>query len=75
MLNAELGYQFCKKWRVSAEFLNMLDRKDSDIDYAYESRVLPGLTTSGEPAGESTFTRVAHPVEPFQVRFGLTRRF
>jgi hypothetical protein len=75
MLNAELGYQFCKKWRVSAEFLNMLDRKDSDIDYAYESRVQRGLTKAGEPVAESTFTRVAHPVEPFQVRFGLTRHF
>jgi len=75
MLNAELAYQLCIKWRVSAEFLNMLDRQDSDIDYAYESRVLPGLTKSGKPVGESTFTRVAHPVEPFQLRFGLTRHF
>jgi len=55
--------------------LNMLDRNDSDIDYAYESRVLPGLTSSGTPVGASAFTRVAHPVEPFQVRFGLTRSF
>ena len=35
LLNGEIGYQFFKKWRVSAEFLNMLDRKDADIDYAY----------------------------------------
>jgi hypothetical protein len=75
MLNGELGYQISRKWHVSAEFLNMLDRNDSDIDYAYESRVLPGLTSSGTPVGASAFTRVAHPVEPFQVRFGLTRSF
>ncbi|MDR3793569.1 MAG: TonB-dependent receptor [Terracidiphilus sp.] len=67
MLNGELSYQLKKKWRVSVEFLNMLDRSDSDIDYAYESRIAP--------TAASTFTRVAHPVEPFQVRFGLKRTF
>jgi hypothetical protein len=75
LLNGELGYQIKKKWRVSAEFLNMLDRKDSDIDYAYESRVIPGITSGGTPIGPSVFTRVAHPVEPFQVRFGFGRSF
>jgi len=75
MLNGELGYQIKKKWHVSAEFLNMLDRADSDIDYAYESRVAPGLTSAGTPIGAAEFTRVAHPVEPFQVRFGLKRTF
>jgi len=75
MLNGELGYQIKKKWRVSVEFLNMLDRSDSDIDYAYESRVVPGITPGGTPIGPSVFTRVAHPVEPFQVRFALGRSF
>jgi len=75
MINGELGYQIKKKWHVSAEFLNMLDREDSDIDYAYESRVTSGLTAGGTPIGAAEFTRVAHPVEPFQVRFGLKRTF
>lgn len=75
MFNGELGYQIKKKWHVSAEFLNMLDREDSDIDYAYESRVTPGLTSGGTPIGTAEFTRVAHPVEPFQARFGLRRSF
>jgi len=63
MLNAGLGYQINKSWRVSAEFLNLLNRRDSDINYAYESRITP--------TAASAFTNVYHPVEPFQVRFGL----
>jgi hypothetical protein len=67
LLNGEVGYQINKKWRISSEFLNLLDRSDSDIDYAYVSRITPTATP--------TFTRVFHPVEPFQVRFGLHYRF
>ena len=67
LLNAEIGYQFGEKWSVSAEFLNLLNRRDHDIDYAYESRITP--TAMPE------FTDVFHPVEPFQVRFGLRRSF
>jgi hypothetical protein len=67
LLNGELGYQINKKWRVSAEFLNLLNRRDSDIDYAYTSQITP----TAAPA----FTRVFHPVEPFQVRFWLSRTF
>jgi len=67
LLNAELGYQINKKWRFFAEFLNLLNRRDHDIDYAYESRIAP----TADPA----FTDVFHPVEPLQVRFGLRRTF
>ena len=67
LLNAEVGYKINKTWCISAEFLNLLDRRDSDIDYAYASRITPTATPE--------FTRVAHPVEPFQVRFGLHYRF
>jgi hypothetical protein len=45
----------------------LLNRRDSDIDYAYISQITPTAT----PA----FTRVYHPVEPFQVRFALGRNF
>jgi hypothetical protein len=67
LLNAEAGYQINKTWRISVEFLNLLDSRDHDIDYAYTSRITPTAT----PA----FTDVFHPVEPFQVRMGLTARF
>jgi hypothetical protein len=49
------------------EALNLLNRKDHDIDYAYTSRITP--------TGDAAFTDVFHPVEPFQMRFGLRRTF
>ncbi len=67
LLNGQVGYQINKTWRFSAEFLNVLNRRDHDIDYAYESRITP--------TDASAFTDVFHPVEPFQVRFGLHFRF
>ena len=67
LLNGGIGYQINKTWSVSAEFLNLLNRRDHDIDYAYTSQITPTAT----PA----FTNVFHPVEPFQVRFGLHFRF
>jgi hypothetical protein len=63
LLNAEIGRQINRTLRVSVEFLNLLNRKDHDIDYAYTSQITP----TAEPA----FTDVFHPVEPFQVRVGL----
>jgi len=67
LLNAELGYQINKTWRLQAEFLNLLNRHDHDIDYAYTSQITP----TAAPA----FTDVFHPVEPFSVRAGLKISF
>ena len=67
LLNGEVGYRISESWRVSAEFLNLLDRSDHDIDYAYESQITP----TAAPA----FTDVFHPVEPFQMRFQLGKTF
>jgi len=67
LLNAEVSYRITRKWSFLVEFLNLLNRRDHDIDYAYESRVTP--------AADSAFTDVFHPVEPLQVRFGLRRTF
>jgi hypothetical protein len=67
LVNAGVGYQVNRKWAISVDFLNLLDRKDHDIDYAYESRITP----TADPA----FTDVFHPVEPFQIRVALSRTF
>ena len=67
LLNAEAGYQINQTWRVTAEVLNLLDRHDHDIDYAYVSRV--------SPTAAAAFQDVYHPVEPVQLRIGLTAIF
>jgi hypothetical protein len=67
LLNGLISYEFSEKWRISVELLNLLNRRDHDIDYAYTSQVTP--------TGTQAFTDVFHPVEPIQVRFGLERSF
>jgi hypothetical protein len=67
LLNAEVRYQLSKKWSFFVEALNLLNRKDHDIDYAYTSRITP--------TADAAFTDVFHPVEPFQMRFGFRRTF
>ncbi|GAC1430421.1 MAG: hypothetical protein NVS1B11_13560 [Terriglobales bacterium] len=67
LFNADVCYRINDKWRISAEFLNLFNRRDHDIDYAYESRIAP--------TADSAFTSVFHPVEPLQVRFELVRSF
>jgi len=67
LLNAGVSYRINRQWRFAVEFLNLLNRRDHDIDYAYESRI--------SPTADSAFTDVFHPVEPFAVRFGLRRNF
>jgi hypothetical protein len=67
LLNGEVGYRFNQRWRIAAELLNLPNRRDHDIDYAYTARITP--------AGAAEFTDVFHPVEPFQLRFALVRTF
>ena len=67
LLNAQVGYKINKTWTVSAEVLNLLNRRNHDIDYAYESRITPASASNTEIH--------FHPVEPIQVRFALTARF
>jgi hypothetical protein len=67
LLNAQLGWRINKTWTVSAEILNLLDRRDQDIAYFYASRVRPG-----DPVVEQIHF---HPVEPIQARVAVTARF
>lgn len=67
LLSAGVGYRFRKTWTVSAEVFNLLNRRDHDIEYAYESRVRPG--------DAAVMQRHYHPVEPIQARFMISARF
>ena len=67
LMNLGFGYEIDEKWHFSADLLNLLDRRNDDITYSYISRITP--------TGAAAFTNVFHPAEPFQVRFGLERRF
>ena len=67
LLNAEVGYRIYEKLRVSVTFLNLFNRRDYDIDYAYVSQIAPTAT----PALADVF----HPAEKFQVRAGIERTF
>jgi hypothetical protein len=67
LLNGSVGYRINETWRVSADLLNLLNRHDHDIDYAYTSRITPTASPG--------FTDVFHPVEPFQVRIGIRGTF
>jgi outer membrane receptor protein involved in Fe transport len=63
-----LGYKIDRRWALSLDAFNLFDRKASDIDYYYASR-LPG-----EPA-EGVDDIHYHPVEPRTVRLTLKAVF
>lgn len=67
LLSAQIGYRFSKTWTIEAEVFNILDRKDSDIEYYYESNTTP-IGTASEAIH-------FHPVEPISARVALTARF
>ena len=64
LVNARAGYAFSKTTKLQADVFNLLNRKDHDIDYFYESRL------AGEPApvADTHF----HPVEKRALRLTLT---
>jgi outer membrane receptor protein involved in Fe transport len=91
LVNVGASYKFNKNWSLVGEVLNLFDRRDHDVDYAYVSQITPaaGLGLPATPpttlAGQeqvasvvdanAAFTRVMHPVEPIQARFSLRYSF
>jgi outer membrane receptor protein involved in Fe transport len=49
LVNLEAGYTFSRALRVAVDVFNLLDARDSDIDYFYTSR-LPGEPADGVDA-------------------------
>jgi outer membrane receptor protein involved in Fe transport len=91
LVNFEASYRFNRNWSLVGEVLNVFNRRDHDVDYAYVSQIAPasvlGLpaapptTLAGQEAvaaavdANAAFTRVMHPVEPVQARFTLRYSF
>ena len=67
IVNSEIGYACNASFKLSAEVLNLLDSKNNDITYFYDSQL----------AGESTAVPCIHfhPVEPRQLRVTLRGTF
>ncbi len=68
LASLRVGYNFNKNVKVAVDAFNLFNRRDSDIDYYYTSR-LPG-----EPAGGVDDVHF-HPVEPRTARVTLSARF
>jgi hypothetical protein len=64
LVNARVGYTVTKQVRAYLDVFNLFDRKASDIDYFYASRL------QGEPAGGVNDVHF-HPVEPRALRATL----
>jgi len=60
------GYKLTPNVRVALDVFNLFDKKASDIDYFYESRL------TGEAAREDIHF---HPVEPRSLRVMMTASF
>jgi hypothetical protein len=66
-LNGRIGYKLSRSMRIELEGFNLTNRKDSAIDYYYESRL------ASEPAavGDVHF----HPIDPRSFRVNFTTNF
>jgi hypothetical protein len=63
-----IGYQLSRNTRLTLDGFNLLNRRASDIDYYYTSRL------AGEPA-EGVSDVHFHPVEPRTLRLTLSHQF
>ena len=63
-----VGYKFNKNLKLALDVFNLFDRKGSDIDYYYASRL------KGEPV-EGVNDIHFHPVEPRSMRLSLIANF
>ncbi len=67
-LNGKLGYRVSNDTRIELIGFNLLNSKQSAIDYAVDT---PGSTT---PLPSGTY-RVFHPIEPINFRVMLITRY
>jgi outer membrane receptor protein involved in Fe transport len=63
LVSAQLGYRWRERWSLTVDVFNVLNRKDSDIEYFYESAISPTAPLREE--------RHFHPVGPISARVTL----
>ncbi len=68
LVSARAGYKFDKKVRLQFDAFNLLNRRSSQVDYFYTSRL------QGEPAAGVSDVHF-HPVEPRSLRLALIANF
>lgn len=68
LVNARLGYRVTPQFSVNLDVLNLFDKKVSDIDYFYTSRL------AGEPV-EGVDDVHTHPAEPRTLRLTATLNY
>ena len=68
LTSARIGYNVDRNVKVALDVFNLFDRRQSDIDYYYASRL------QGEPADGVNDIHF-HPVEPRTARVSMTARF
>lgn len=72
LVSMRTGYRFNRTWRLTLEVQNLLNRRDSEIDYYYPSRL------RGESVGQvegGYADRHFHPVDPLAFRVGISAEF
>lgn len=75
LVNLQAGYAFNPKWKLTVDVFNLLDRRASDIEYYYESR-LRGEAINPAPALNGGYNDIhLHPAEPVSFRVALSGRF
>lgn len=67
LVNLRAGYRIARNLQISLDVLNLFDRKVSDIEYFYESR----LAGEAAPVGDIHL----HPAEPRTLRVSLRASF
>jgi len=71
--NARLDFQLDKHWQLSANVLNVLNRKANDIEYW--GNACSRQDGAGCGGGEGIEGRLVHPLEPRSLRVAVRYRF
>jgi outer membrane receptor protein involved in Fe transport len=79
LVNARIGYEFYKNWRLVLDVFNIFNAEVSDVDYYYASRLggEPPCNPPGtpDPASGGCNDIHTHPENPREARVTLTATF